>query len=373
MTRIELTLSDLSEKVSKLEGRVRILEDKIPDNRAIEQLSQLSAAQQATSQRLLPKTFYGTDTIVIALDRQALDGSQPVPIKCSKYNYLTWSEMPTPEYIDSYYREVYYPTARKTWYTVEGDYNVSTWDGTVGAILDALKQYTVEKPLDQVKSIDIGCSFGGLVNALRLRGIQAYGVDLNPLPIAEGNDHGNSYISCELAKDFIQRTGVRPDLFLSMHTLEHFIDPFSFVSDLWCDFKDESIGYFVYPNGSHYTALTGNYNDYGWYAFPDHLHLFGPYSTFRLLRDRGFSILSFKTKRDRGIPYLTEGTKKSLSPLNPNSIISYDAYQDALEANYVASEVHVVFCKSDSSMARRNGAAIAETDRLFHLFEEKGL
>jgi 2-polyprenyl-3-methyl-5-hydroxy-6-metoxy-1,4-benzoquinol methylase len=329
----------------------------------------------------LPKTFYGTLTKQLSLRYPAIDGSHPIPIKCIQSNYLTWRELPDENYLSDYYSTTYYEN-NKDWYNVENDYTISPIkEQTIRRIKKAADVFLLandgdsEKPLkERYGSIivhDIGCSFGGLVSLLRRDGFQAHGTDLNVTAINEGRKHGNLYIQNLSLVEFLQQNRICPDVFVSNHALEHFIDPPSFMKDLYELFGDNSLGCFTWPNGNSYPALVGNYDLHGWYAYPDHLHLFGPYASFRLLMDAGFAVLSAESASYGD--FNIENIKYCLSPLNPNAIIDYDPFRIALEKNFAGVELCFVFCKKDSKIAQRNKVAIEQSLILYERLESAGV
>lgn len=327
----------------------------------------------------LPKTFYGTETERIL---PVVPGyGEGIPIKDTRSNYLLWANPPSQEELERYYATEYV-AANRSWYNCETDYSPRIKAPVVDAVRGVVEKFVLSSAkeadrdaaegragLDSLTVLDIGCSFGGLVRALREAGFNAFGIDMNSTAIAEGIQHGNEFISCESPESFSKK--MSPDVFVSHYVLEHFADPVAYMKTLHGVMGDNAVGYFSWANGNSYPAVVGRYELHGWNGYPDHLHLLGPYASFRLLLDSGFSVLRAESGR-YSVSFNQENIIRCLSPLNPKAIFDMTPFQKALAANFMAADLSFVFCKRDSPMAGRHADAIEESMKLFRQFEEAG-
>jgi hypothetical protein len=98
--------------------------------------------------------------------------------------------------------------------------------------------------------------------------------------------------------------------------------------------------------------------------------MLGPYASFRLLLDNGFSVLDVKS-------YTFDNFNKDnitfcLTNNNNKSILNYDIFNAALENNFMAAELHFTFCRNDSEIVRNNKQAIEKSNELFDFFKNSG-
>ena len=315
------------------------------------------------STRIANKTFYGSDTGKLNIHLNAIFGPDAIPVKDVESGYLTWDKMPSEDFLADYYATIYV-TNNAYWYNPDNDYSPKP------LLIDSIKKLAEKyfpNLLGKLHIHDLGCSFGGLVHQLRQAGFEATGTDLNVTAINQGRERGNFYIFNQDVDDFLLSLSSPPDIFISNHVLEHFIDPSSFVHSLQCHFGENTLGFFIFPNGNFYPALLGRYDLHGWYGYPDHLHLFGPGAGFRLFKDNGFEILEVACGSYSD--FNKDSIISCFSPLNPGAVIDYDSLRSALEKNFAGCELSFTFCKSSSRMASLNSDDIQKSLALFEKFQ----
>jgi len=315
------------------------------------------------SGKIANKTFYGSDTCKLSVHLNAISGPDATPVKDVESGYLTWDKMPAEGFLADYYATTYVAN-NKCWYNPDNDY--SPKPRQLGSIKKLAEKYFPNLQ-NKLRIHDLGCAFGGLVHQLRQAGFEATGTDLNLTAINQGRERGNFYIFNQSLDDFLLSLSSPPDIFISNHVLEHFIDPAQLVHSLHRHFGERTLGFFTFPNGNFYPALVGRYDLHGWYGYPDHLHLFGPAAGFRLFKDNGFEILEVASGSYND--FNKENILFCFSPLNPEAVIDYDSLRSALEKNFAGCELSFTFCKSNSEMALLNSVDIQKTLALFEKFQ----
>jgi SAM-dependent methyltransferase len=320
----------------------------------------------------LPITFFGTNTNKI-FDVDTSIGLVSF-IKCMKSNYFTYNIIPDDEFLKNYYNTIY-TDKNKSWYNITNSYNdCYQLNRNVEAIKRLANIYILDASCrDEYSTVtvhDIGCGFGGLTSSLRAAGFNAYGTDSNAAAVAEGQTYGNDHIYCTDIEAFPPPRS--RSIIISNHVIEHIPDPVTFMSKVHTIMADISVARFTFPNGCSYPALIGRHDLHGWIAYPDHLHLFGPYSIFMLLHMTGFTVLEISSHR-----YYQDHNKKNIikaiCPLSLNTVYDYDAWQEALERNFCAAELQVVFCRNDSSIVARHNDSMIRSLNMFSFFENAGM
>ena len=297
-------------------------------------------------------------------------------LKCTRSNYFTWNIIPSDEELSDYYHGPYI-AANESWYTPENAYHDWPQYTRFISIMKRLTNTYIKKDnnssIDDYSGIsihDIGCSYGGTVGRLREAGFDATGTDLSEKSIATGKAYANNnHIFCASAKDYLTSVNCIPHIFYSHHVLEHIPNPVAFIQDLHSLMGDTSVAHFLFPNGNAYPMALGEYQKYTWFGYPYHLHFFGPYAACRLLMDNGFSILEISST-----PHFREFNineiKELFLPNAPDAIFDYDSFLSMLSRNFMASELELIFCRSDSAIARENKEKIDRALELFAFFEE---
>lgn len=309
----------------------------------------------------LPKTFYGTPTKKLyALDPFCAENKMLVPIKCSVSKYLTWNQMP--------------PDPNHCAVHSNGPLDDHCQPGKkqLAAMIQTAAENFLTLPSEaQVAVMDINCVFGGLVAALREVGFEAYGADWRGHLVGPGIAFGNKYIKEGTFEDFLSDKFIFPQLFVSNQSLAGYREPALYLSRLHRVLSDEAIVCLTWPNGNKYPASVGRYDISGPYVYPNCLHFFGPYASFRLLMDNGFSVLDIRSFSYDGCTL--NKIEKYLTSLTPEVTIDYESIRESLDKDFAGEELFLVFCKEGSGAAEKNQAAIARALDMFRQFQEAGI
>jgi SAM-dependent methyltransferase len=209
-------------------------------------------------------------------------------LTCSQCGY-TCFEAPADEILDEYYSHQY-GTNAESWYNITADYSPSKVLSRSANVLQLRSEYLddVESPI----ALEIGCAYGGTVQELRNRNIRAFGVDLNSTAIAEGRLRGNQHVFCQYAHSLMEKLGEKANIIYSYHALEHIVDPVVFLTSLINILDDQCILEFRVPNGAYLKPWIKGFQSWDWFAYPDHLHMFTPYSLLHLARKSGYNVLA---------------------------------------------------------------------------------
>ena len=141
--------------------------------------------------------------------------------------------------------------------------------------------------------LDIGCGAGLFLKSLRARGIHVVGVEANDV-LRQGLIKDG--IDCYASIDELRTSGTHLplDIVYSSHSLEHFIDPFKAVTDMYDVLKTGGVVSITVPCLNRMTylfeKLTVKSNaQCGWEIFlPVHLTFFNKISLKRMMAKAGF-------------------------------------------------------------------------------------
>jgi SAM-dependent methyltransferase len=145
--------------------------------------------------------------------------------------------------------------------------------------------------------LDVGCSGGFMVEAMRDRGFEAHGLDLDAEGISWARQHFPlSHFHNEPVESFA-RSGLRFDAIYSSEVIEHVADVNSFIAAIAHLLAPNGILYLTTPDITHWRRPRDLSR---WDAFspPSHCLYFNPRNLPRLLKRHGLSLrrrrLSFK-------------------------------------------------------------------------------
>jgi 2-polyprenyl-3-methyl-5-hydroxy-6-metoxy-1,4-benzoquinol methylase len=157
-----------------------------------------------------------------------------------------------------------------------------------------MKRATAERRLREIgggalgrRWLDVGCSNGVLVELLRARGVDAHGIELSDVPVAEARARGLPVERSSL-EDY--RPDAPYDVVTCFDVIEHAIDPVRSLEALHRLLVPGGTLVLTSPNqGSAIRRLMGA----SWYFYipEEHLHYFNPETVRRLLRRTGFDPL----------------------------------------------------------------------------------
>lgn len=148
---------------------------------------------------------------------------------------------------------------------------------------------------------EIGCAFGGTVSEPAAMGFEASGSDLNGDAVRLGRERGAVLYHGAFCEAFFE-PGRKPGVIDSYHMIERVLDPAAFLLTLRGALADDGIAIFITPNALTSFPLVHNFQNYPWYKYPEHLHLFSPASVQCVARSAGLALLHVTTARFEVIP-----------------------------------------------------------------------
>jgi SAM-dependent methyltransferase len=220
------------------------------------------------------------------LSGRVYDGKFIQAFRCAHCAYIKFPS-PSLATLESFYADEY-PKSAVSWYNVKADYEPNKTKDRSNRILQLAAPFGL-KPGAVLH--EFGCAFGGTVAHLNSMGFDASGTELNAKAVSEGRAHGNAKIFSEDAVGYLERTGIRPDIIYSWHAIEHFSDPFSFLSKIKGLLAPKGILILIVPSAAARFALVYGHLRYVWFGYPEHLHLFSPGSAPGLAQRIGMKLL----------------------------------------------------------------------------------
>lgn len=161
------------------------------------------------------------------------------------------------------------------------------------------------------RSLDVGCGTGRLVEAFRLAGFQASGIEPNEMAAAAGRQFGRKVMTIDLS----EVPSHSADCITAMHVLEHAYSPRAFLAQCNRILNEHGIFIIEVPNGASRAArrLRERWEP----LYPDtHLYQLTPETLKRYLFNSGFKILSLRKVGGGG--FLHSAPASSLSgPAGP--------------------------------------------------------
>jgi 2-polyprenyl-3-methyl-5-hydroxy-6-metoxy-1,4-benzoquinol methylase len=201
-------------------------------------------------------------------------------VRCSKCTLLYTNPRPTQDAIAQCYEGYYGDTALLVKKPVGMNRMVrALWHAYCGQYLSEVLGKAHGKVLD------VGCGTGDLLEELRNRGCEPYGVEFNPMSVDACRIKGLSvrcgnFVDAGLPKGFF-------DSVIFWHVLEHLPSPRKALDKAFRVLKPGGMVFIHSPNARSYCArLFGRY----WYAWqlPFHFYHFDVHTIERLSRQSGF-------------------------------------------------------------------------------------
>jgi SAM-dependent methyltransferase len=270
--------------------------------------------------------------------------------RCAECGYIFF-DVPDLEFLKTYYQHEY-PQSAVSWYNVENDYNPDRCRARSDLAISFALTFL---GTDKVAYHESGCSFGGTVAALRDKGYDATGCELNKDAVAQGRARGNKWISDESDSEFLGRTKRRPNLIYSHHAVEHMPDPVGFLSGLKGLLDPLGVIFLTLPNAVSAVAMKRGFHGHPWFAYPDHLHLLSPRSLLCLAEKAGYQVVHVDTR----MAAATEADCLALGadPREREGRLSLTMIEQTL----MGAELRVVLTPIDSEVARRSRTQIETT------------
>ena len=209
--------------------------------------------------------------------------------KCSDCGFLFTQDYPEESEIGAYYESEEYISHSDTSRGFSNKlYRIAR------TIMLGRKKVLVEKITGLIKGkiLDIGSGTGYFAAIMRKAGWQVKGVEINEK--ARNFSASNFGLEVDLPDRITSYDTNSFDCITLWHVLEHFHDPFKYISEIYRLLKPGAVCVVALPNSSSYDST---YYKQFWAAWdvPRHLWHFQP-STFRVLSEKsGFTLGNIKT------------------------------------------------------------------------------
>jgi SAM-dependent methyltransferase len=265
---------------------------------------------------------------------------------------------PPPDLLDRYYSEDY-PAASVGWYNVAADYANEKTTPRANRIVSIATDFGFARPETKNTELyhEIGCAFGGTVEALNRRGYLTTGTELNAGAVAQGRARGNAAIFAEPDADFLRRVDRQPNVVFGHHVFEHMPDPVGYLRNLAPCLATDSIVILFVPNAMALFPAAYGFMRYPWFAFPGHLNLFSAGSALCLAQAAGYELLDVASRMTRLEPAATDQALNS----RIKTPVMARIRDHLVEAGLMAEELALVLTPAASPTAARHAAKVTAT------------
>lgn len=212
---------------------------------------------------------------------------------CKQCDHVQFAPLPSPEWLTDFYK------SSEFWDVVGLDPNlyIEQWvtHSPQLKFLDLVQKAAYTLPDDPIRLHDFACGYGGMVKALRDKGMDATGSDLSTSTIEFGQGLGLP-LSIGGIPDLLDLEPV--DIITAYHAAEHFLDPNAFLSAAEKTLKPGGFLVLAFPNGAYAPARIDCFNRYDWCFFPGHIHYYTPRSIEAALQRHGLELVSLESNSD---------------------------------------------------------------------------
>lgn len=147
-----------------------------------------------------------------------------------------------------------------------------------------------EFEFEQKSVLDVGCAYGGLLNAVKEKcAAQVLGIE----PSETVAEMGSSYFDIQILPILLEEfeSSEKFDYIFCCHTLEHINDPVNFLRTLSSLLAENGIMYLEVPN---IMKPSGGF-DLNTFLYDEHLNTFNERSLEMLLKSCGYEVLSYNS------------------------------------------------------------------------------
>lgn len=177
------------------------------------------------------------------------------------------------------------------YYSIEANYSGEKVNVSRRFISDALGSAGVKLGTG-MRIHELGCAYGGVVDALNRHGFEATGSDLNRTAIEAGRkQRDNGAIEAGAHGDVLMRLEGKCDVILASHTLEHDPQLFDTLRKAARALKPGGVLFGSVPNVMYVQALLRGFAAHPWANYPEHLHMMSPGMMNQVCDDCGFEPL----------------------------------------------------------------------------------
>ena len=159
-------------------------------------------------------------------------------------------------------------------------------------------EHVLQYRLPPAKTLEVGCSHGGLVYLMKLAGFDAYGLELSKWTCSYAQEQFQIPMFCgQLAEVDIADNSV--DMILMMDVLEHLPDPVATLQSISSKLTDDGIIVIQtpdYENMSYQQMLDTNAEFLNVLVPQEHLYLFNRTCIQHMLQQAGFAHIYFEPK-----------------------------------------------------------------------------
>ena len=266
-------------------------------------------------------------------------------VRCSHCGYMVFDPLPTEEMLTAYYTGEYWDPERSA-AEARTTYELKDFSETVATIKNAWT--AIGGDITKLKVHDIGCGYGGVVNALTMADVKAIGTDLSETSIAAANQNKNHSVYRRTLEEHLPSAEAKGvNMFFMSHSLEHMPRPRDVLQQVRDALPNQGLALIRVPNGAYIAAMLSRYVDYTWFQYPAHIHYFTPASAYSLFEASGLHILDVRTlvREDH-----QEQLWGKLFGKEPRQLPDRIAILKALADNGLAMELQIIACRNDSSL-----------------------
>lgn len=278
--------------------------------------------------------------------------------RCDECGHVFFEAPPAAE-LERHYNGAY-PAMAASWYNPDDDYAASKTDRRAARIVEIAARFGFGA---SHAYHEIGCAFGGTVDALNRLGYDTTGTDLNAQAIARGREIGNTAIHAEDDLTFLRRTDRRPNVVYGYHVLEHMPDPVGYLRSLSALLAPDSIAILCVPNATALFPSAYGFDRYIWFAYPEHINYLSPHSAGCLATAAGYDLAALET-----FPWGLEPEATARALGEPDAGPIGAALRDRLAHDGLAEEeLVIVLTPSGGPVATRHPPAQIPDRRTFEL------
>lgn len=151
--------------------------------------------------------------------------------------------------------------------------------------------------------LDVGCNLGYTVAAALELGMDGFGIDIDPDTIALAQeDTGKDRFAAMTVEEFAER-GETFDIVYTAETIEHSLNPHSFMASLAKLLAPGGLLYLTTPDAGH-LRVPGELSDWNEVDPPFHIYLMTKKALTLMLRRHGLSLVRFQINLKPGIRML---------------------------------------------------------------------